>query len=197
MLNIVKAEVKIRGVRPYFFHQFTRESIPLERKEKTGKAGNDPIEWTRTVAVNWETRQLYVKSSQVFACIRDGARYIKKGRGSIQKDVIAVLLVESPEEIYIEQFLPEEPLPEDKSLPVYLDVRGVVNPSTRGRNVRYRVAMSPGWELTFTISWDKTVVATNSMQAVLIDAGRMCGIGNGRSIGMGRFEIVSFEVLET
>lgn len=196
MSSIMKAKVTIRGMRPYFFHQFTRDSIPLGRVEKKGKAGNDPSEWRKTVAVDWETRQLYIKSSQVFACIRDGARYTKKGRGSIQKDVIATLLVESPEEIFIERYLPDEPIPEDKSLPVYLDVRGVVNPSTRGRNVRYRVALSPGWELSFAISWDKTIVSQTAMNSVLIDSGRMCGIGNGRNIGMGRFEIVSFEISE-
>ena len=34
------------------------------------------------------------------------------------------------------------------------------------------------------------------MNAVVIDAGRLVGLGNGRSIGMGRFDVVSFEVKE-
>lgn len=191
MSNIVTAEVKIRGTRPYFFHRFGRDSIPLEREVKSGKAGNDPEEWKKTVCMTDEG-QLYVSSSQIFGTIRDGARYTKKGRGSIQKDVIATLLVDTPEEILLDQWLPD-PLTEDKMQSVYLDVRGVRNPSTRARNVRYRVAMSPGWEVDFQISWDATIVGETTMHAVLIDAGRMCGLGNGRAIGMGRFEVVSFD----
>lgn len=191
MSNIVQARVKIRGTRPYLFHSFGRDSIPLGREVKTGKAGNDPEEWKKTVAVTDEG-QLYVKASQVFATIRDGAKYTKKGRYSVQKDVIATLLVESPDGILLDRWLPKK-LTEDKTQEVYLDVRGCVNPSTRARNVRYRVAMSPGWELEFIISWDITIVGTETMHAVLIDAGRMVGIGNGRAIGMGRYEVVSFD----
>ena len=191
MGNIAIFNVKIRGVRPYFFHKFGRDSIPLERQVRTGVAGNDPEEWKKTVCVT-AGNQLYVAHSQVFASIRDGAKFTKKGRGSIQSTVIATLQVTSPEEILLDRYLPD-PLTEDKAAPVYLDVRGVRNPSTRARNVRYRVAMSPGWELDFQIMWDETIVDTTTMNAVLIDAGRMCGIGNGRNIGMGRFEIVSYE----
>lgn len=195
MSNISTARVKIRGKRPFFFHSFGRDSIPLEREAKSGRAGNDPEEWRRTVQVDPSTQQLFIKSSQVFATIRDGAKYTKKGRSSVQRDVIAVLTVDEPEEIYIDRYLPEEPIPEDKTLPVYLDVRGVRNPSTKARNIRYRIAMSPGWEIEFKICWDNTIVGDNTMNAVLIDSGRMVGIGNGRAIGMGRFEIVEFELL--
>ena len=75
--------------------------------------------------------------------------------------------------------------------PVYLDVRSVRNPSTRGRNVRYRVAASPGWKTSFSISWDDTLLNENEMRAVLIDAGRFVGLGDGRSIGLGRFDVLS------
>jgi hypothetical protein len=85
----------------------------------------------------------------------------------------------------------------DKTAPVYLDVQSVRNPSTKGRNVRYRVAASVGWSTSFTILFDKTIVDRNSMQAVLNDAGVLVGIADGRSIGFGRFTIESFEELES
>jgi CRISPR/Cas system endoribonuclease Cas6 (RAMP superfamily) len=66
-------------------------------------------------------------------------------------------------------------------------VRSVKNPATRARNVRYRVAASKGWTATFTIMWDKTVVAREEMKAAIRDAGMFVGIGDGRSIGFGRF----------
>jgi len=42
--------------------------------------------------------------------------------------------------------------------------------------------------------WDKTVISRAEMEAVTLDAGKLVGIGNGRSIGMGRFEVEKFAV---
>jgi hypothetical protein len=86
-----------------------------------------------------------------------------------------------------------EPPPLDSDAPVYLDVQGVRNPSTKSRNIRYRVAASPGWSCSFTILFDKTVVDRNSMQSVLNDAGTLVGIADGRSVGFGRFTVEGFD----
>jgi CRISPR/Cas system endoribonuclease Cas6 (RAMP superfamily) len=75
-------------------------------------------------------------------------------------------------------------------------VRGVRNPSTKARNVRYRVAASKGWTCTFHLLWDKTIVSRAEMETVLIDSGKLVGIGNGRGIGMGRFEVAEFTVID-
>ncbi len=80
---------------------------------------------------------------------------------------------------------------------MYLDIRSVKNPATRARNVRYRVAASPGWKTRFTILWDMTIVGRNEMEAVVRDAGMFAGLGDGRQIGFGRFSVERFEVSET
>lgn len=193
--NILRAAVTIKGVRPIFWHRFGPDALPLEKQERTGVAGHDPEEWKRTVTAT-AGNQLFVDSSYVFGCLRDGARYTKKGRGSIQSLVVATLqIVETF--VLFDRYLPDglNALTADPTAPVYLDIRGVRNPSTKSRNVRYRVAASAGWSCTFTLQWDRTVVDRNQMQAVVIDAGKLVGIGNGRAIGMGRFDLVSFEVL--
>lgn len=203
MSNIITAKVKIKGVRPFWQHRFGPEALPLEKKEKTGVAGNDPEEWRRTAMVN-KDGQLFFEGTYIFGSLREGAKYTKRGRASLQKPVAATLQV-LEDRILLDRFFPgfpnghkfdifsvEEP-PRDQEEPVYLDVRGVVNPSTRGRNVRYRVAASPGWQAEFTIMFDKTIVSRNEMEAILIDAGRLVGIGNGRTIGIGRFEVEQFE----
>lgn len=194
--NILTAKVTIKGVRPMWWHRFGPEALPLEKQEKTGVAGNDPEEWKRTVTATADG-QLYVDPSYVFGCLRDAARHTKKGKGSIQSLVAATLQVVD-NLVMVDRFLPDglNSLATDPTLPVYLDIRGVRNPSTKARNVRYRVAASPGWSCTFTIQFDKTVVDRNQMQAVVIDAGKLVGLGNGRSIGMGRFEVESFEILQ-
>jgi len=198
MGNILTATITIKGTRPILWHAFGPEAIPLEKREKSGVAGNDPEEWKRSVLYTKEG-QLYLKPSYIFGCWREAAKHTKKGRGSITKLVAATLQV-LDNKVLIDRWIPDfddglpDSMPTDESLPVYLSIEGVVNPSTRGRNVRYRVAASPGWSATFRLMWDATVVDRNQMQAVSIDAGRLVGLADGRAIGFGRFEVESFEI---
>lgn len=206
MSNIVKAKVEIRGTRPLFWHHFGPDALPLEKQERTGVAGHDPEEWRRTLLAT-KDGQLYIEPTYIFGCLREGAKYTKKGRGTLQKPLSATLQVIT-DRILIDRYFPGfpnshkfdassiDPPEQDRESPVYLDIRGVVNPSTRARNVRYRVAASSGWLASFDLLWDKTIVSRNEMEAVLIDAGNLVGVGNGRAIGMGRFQVENFEIIE-
>lgn len=194
MGSLLTAEVEIRGTRPLWWHAFGPEALPLEKQERTGVAGNDPEEWKKTVLATGDGR-LYIPSTYVFATIRDGARYTKKGRGSIQATVAATLQIED-ELVFTDRVMPEGEPPRDPTAPVYLDIRGVRNPSTKARNVRYRIAASSGWTATFHLLWNKTIVSRGEMESSANDAGLLCGLGDGRSIGMGRFEVVQFNVAD-
>lgn len=206
MGNIVTAKVKIKGIRPLMWHKFGPDALPLEKQEKTGVAGHDPEEWRRTCLITRDG-QLFLRPDYIFGAIRDGAKYTKRGRGSIQKHVVATLQVVDAR-VLIDRWFPGfpngnkfdvkvvNPPSEDSDEPTYLDIRGVRNPTTRARNVRYRITASPGLSTEFTLTWDKTIVSRGEMEAVAIDTGKLVGIGSGRAIGMGRFEIESFEVLE-
>lgn len=194
MANILTAHVTVRGLRPLLWHHFGPEAIPLEKKERTGVAGNDPEEWRKTVLMTAE-RQLYIKPSYVFGAMREGAKYTPRKRGTLQPFVSGTLQV-LDEVILIDRHVPAEPLPTDPAAAVYLDIQSVRNPQTRARNVRYRVAAGVGWSCSFRMLWDKTVVSRGEMEAVAIDAGRFCGLGDGRSIGYGRFEVAGFVVAE-
>lgn len=195
MGNLLTARVTIKGTRPLFWHVFGPDAIPLEKGERTGVAGNDPEEWRKTYTA-LPDGQLYVDPTYVFATIRDGAKFTKRGRASIQAGVVATLQI-IDDCVLVDRWMPAEgDPPTDRTAPVYIDVRSVVNPSTKGRNVRYRVAASLGWSMSFELLWDATVVSRGELHAALIDAGRLCGIGNGRKIGMGRFTVEAFEVAE-
>lgn len=187
--NILTATVSIKGMRPLFWHAFGPDAIPLEKREKSGVPGNDPFEWKKTVLA-LPSGQLYLHASYVFGCIRDGAKYTARKRGTIQPFVSATLQV-ADDMVLVDRFM-SDPLPTDPTQPVYLDIRSVKNPATKGRNVRYRVAASTGWMTTFNIFWDKTIVSRGEMEAAITDAGRFCGIGDGRNIGFGRFTVESF-----
>lgn len=195
MANLLTARATIVGIRPLLWHSFGTEAIPVSgKRERTGVAGNDPEEWRRTVLMTPE-RQLYLPTAAVFGCLRDGARFTRKGRGSIQPALVATLQI-LDERILIDRFLPPEPLPTSEQMPVFLHISSVRNPATKARNVRYRVAAASGWQASFTLTVDKTVISRGELEAVVIDAGRLVGIGSGRQIGLGRFEIRSFEVID-
>jgi hypothetical protein len=172
---------------------FGPEALPLEKGERTGVAGNDPEEWKRTCMVTPDG-QLYVRGTYVFGMLRDAARHTRKGKGSIQAMVAATLQIEE-DRILLDRFLPKEGPSTDMTQLVYIDVTGVRNPSTKARNVRYRLAASPGWNVQFTILWDRTIVSREQMRAVLTDAGTLVGLADGRSVGYGRFEVLKFEEL--
>jgi hypothetical protein len=194
MANLLRARVQIRGTRPLLQHKFGPEALPLEKGERTGVAGNDPEEWKRTSMVTPDG-QLYFPGAYIFSALRDGARYTKKGRGSIQGLVAATLQVEDSL-VMLDRWLSEGEEPsQDPTQAVYIDVCGVRNPATKARNVRYRLAASVGWTASFTLLWDKTIVSRDQMRAVLNDTGVLVGLADGRSIGYGRFEVTSFEVL--
>lgn len=194
MANIIKARVSITGTRPLLQHRFGPEALPLEKQERTGVAGNDPAEWRKTCMVT-PSGQLYVDGTYIFGMLRDAAKHTKKGKGSIQALVAATLQIEE-EQVLLDRYLPNSSEPTtDKTQPVYIDVCGVRNPSTKARNVRYRLAASTGWHLAFTILWDKTIVSRQQMEAVVNDAGILVGLADGRSVGYGRFIVDSFESL--
>lgn len=206
MSNILQGKVTIRGARPLLWHHFGPDAIPLEKRERSGVAGHDPEEWRRTVLVTRDG-QLYLHSTYVFGTLIGGAKYVTKGRGSIQTVVAATLQV-LDNRVLINRYFPgypngtvfdvttAPPPSQDEEEPVYLDIRSVVNPQTKGRNVRYRIAASPGWECEFTLQWDKTIVDRNQMASCVLNAGQLVGLGNGRKIGMGRFEVLSMDIFD-
>jgi hypothetical protein len=192
MANILTATVSIEGTRPLLWHAFTPQAIPIGKQERMGTAGNDPSEWKRTVLATKEG-QLYLKHTYVFGSLRDGAKFTPYRRGTLQPMLASTLLV-LDRIVPIEGLLLPETPPADEEQPVHLDIQSVRNPVTRARNVRYRVSASPGWRARFRISWDKTVLSRDQMQAIAHDAGRLAGIGDGRAIGYGRYAVTSFDL---
>lgn len=206
-MSIITANVHICGVKTLAIHAFTADSLPLEKQEKTGVAGNDPDEWRRTVLMT-KNRELFLPPTYFFGTLKEGGRHVKKGRGSILYDMAATLQIKN-DRVLVEYnnapiVLPEEPEVIDAysrstdELPIaYIERIGVKNPSTKGRNIRYRVAVKPGWELKFSILFDATIVARNQMKQAIESAGQLVGIGDGRgSIGYGRFSVEAIEFFD-
>lgn len=199
-VSMKNARIKLVGTRPILFHKFNFEIIQEMSKVKSGSAGNNPEEWRETFFE--ENDQLYLPSSYWFACFKAGAVYTKVGRGTLQKTITAALIVED-EKCFLNrkmppnwQSIPTIEFPRDPLGDVFLDIRGVVNPNSKGKNVRYRIGCGKGWETEFHISWDDTVVSTPQVKKVIEDSGKMIGQADGRTLGYGRFALNSFEIIE-
>lgn len=195
-MPVVKAEVEIVGKRPLLWHRFGPDALPLEKKARTGVAGNHPEEWRSTVLATSQG-QLYLEPAYLFGCIRNGAKYTRRGKASLQSTVASTLSI-LDDRILVDRWLPKsglDALRESDGRPVYIDVRSVTNPGTRGRNIRYRVAASSGWRAKFQMAWDVSLISRNEMEAVVNDSGHFAGVGDGRNIGFGRFDVLAFEVL--
>lgn len=192
--NQLQAEVLIRGIRPLLWNHLQPSESFGKRRERGGTAGNDPTEWQRNVLIT-DDRQLYLLPTHIFGCLRDAAKYTKRGRSSLISPIASTLQVQD-RRILTNRYLPEEPVraSEEIEQEVYIFISVVKNLATRGRNIRYRVAAAPGWQCSFTLRWDKTIVSRQEMEAVTIDAGKLVGLADGRSIGYGRFEVMQFDI---
>lgn len=196
MKKYVTAKVLIRGNRPILFHAFREEVLTQTKKVRSGSQGNDPNEWKQTVKMD-DKRQLYVSHLDLFAMLKNAGRFTKIGRGTIKDLVGATLQVVGKTFPLIDRFVPiEEEIDRNENKPVFLHVCSVKNPATKGRNLRYRVAAKEGWEIEFKILWDESILSRELMKGVIEDAGVLEGFMDGRNIGYGRFEMISFDILD-
>ncbi len=185
------AEVLIEGTKALLINTFPIDTLS-PGKEKSGSTGNDENLWKRTVLVR-SNRQLYVLGSYLAGAITNGGKMIKVGRGTLSKKIGSTLEVVEPELDIIDCFLPpDDEITRLATEPVYIDVRSVVNPMTKGRNLRYRVAVSAGWQIKAALSWEDRAVSKEDIKVCLENGGLFEGLGDGRRIGFGRFRVVSF-----
>jgi hypothetical protein len=189
------AKVIIEGTKPLLFNTFRHDALD-SKKAKKGSTGNNNEEWEATVLMD-EKRRLYLLDTYFLGSIRGGGKYIKVGKGNLSKNMASTLEISGSKLYLIDRVVPEpKDLLQLETEKVYLDIRGVVNPMTKGRNLRYRVACSPGWQCEFIVSWDDYVISKENMKMCLENAGTYVGVGDGRSIGFGRFKINDFKMLD-
>jgi hypothetical protein len=188
----VFAKVSVEGTKPILFHTFPLDTLSSTKK-KQGNTGDNNEEWKETVLMN-DKRNLYVYNTYFQASIADGGKEIKAGRGNISRKVAGTLEVVESKILLDDLFVPEEAsLTRLDTDLVYLDVRAVVNPMTKGRNLRYRIAARAGWKCQFTIAWDDRIVSKDQIKQCVETAGSLQGIGDGRKIGFGRFKLIDFK----
>lgn len=188
-----EVKLKIKGTKPLMIHKFNIEQVSSLTKVKSGSAGNNPEEWKDTFFE--KNNQLYLPGNYWFSCLKAASVYTKQGRGTVQKNFVAAVIIDD-EITLLDRNVPEnwqnmtfQEFGVDSSKPVYIDVRGVMNPNSKGRNVRYRVCCSPGWKTELNISFDDTILSLSQIKKICEDAGKLIGMADGRTLGYGRFEV--------
>lgn len=185
-----KARIRVEGIKPILIQAFPIQAL----SEKNSRGGEEV--WQNTVTMD-QNRQLYIPGINFKNSIAAGGKEIKQGRGSIFKKVESTLEVEETKILFEDLFVPEEQnLLKLDTEPVYLDVRAVVNPTTKGRNIRYRIAARPGWRCSFHITWDDYLCSKEQIKMCAENAGAFQGVGDGRKIGFGRYKILSYEIIK-
>ena len=194
---MIKANVEIIGVKPLLLHRFNIETLTALTKAKSGSSGNDPDEWKRSFF--HDEGRLYLPGAYFFAAFKNGSVNTKAGRGTIQKTWISAANI-MEDKIYLNrnvwdgwESMEFESIPTNSDNAVYVDVRMVSNPNTKGKNVRYRLALSPGWQCKFTISIDDSLISQSHAKKVIEDTGKLQGIADGRTMGYGRFDVAVCE----
>jgi len=192
-MALEKVKVSIEGIKPMLFCSFPIDTLS-KAKCKSGTTGDSKDEWKDTVLMIPDTRQLYIQNTQIQACVSYGGKEIKQGRGNIYLKVCGALTVDESKILMDDRFVPnDDNLTSLETQPVYLDRRAVVNPMTKGRNIRYRIAASPGWRCSFTLCWENTIISRDNIILCVEKGGVLSGLGDGRKIGFGRFKVISTE----
>lgn len=191
----ISSRITIKGTKAILFHTFPIDTLSVG-KTKSGSAGRDEEEWKSTVLMTGE-RQLYVMGSYLVGAIKAAGKLIKVGKGNMMKKIESCLECSQDVILLEDSYVPpDDQITKSSSDPVYIDVRSVVNPTTKGRNLRFRVAAKAGWKLSTIIQWDDAIVSKENLKECVVNAGLYEGIGDGRRIGFGRFSLVSFEMIK-
>lgn len=149
-------------------HAFPME--PIEALEKKTPAEQAEYSAYRDPTTN----DLYVPGVAVQRALINAATYSKgKGRGSLQKNAAACLMV-----------LPERiPL---GTKTYSLDSRPVVVPATKGRVMRHRPRLD-SWSITFTLEYDDTLLKETEVRRIVDDMGKRVGLLDFRPEKKGPF----------
>lgn len=170
-----QAKATIRGLSPLLMHRFPME--PVEAIDK-----KSPEEQAR-LSLYERDGAPFIPGVNVHRMLIAAAAYSKgKGRATLGKIASAALFVDEA----------ELPLGET---PWTIDSRPVVIAATKGRIVRHRPRFD-AWEVSFTISYDETLLTETQVRRIVDDGGQRVGLLDFRPEkkgSFGRFRVVEWQ----
>lgn len=184
-------EIKIKSKCSMLHHG--AQAVGMEKTIGRKKGGEallgDSDEWKKTIYFK-EGIGVYLPAVSFEACLVNAAKQFKiTGRQTATKFVQSGLFC-------MDEFLPfivnGKPISELDDPRIQIDKRTVKNPSTKGRNVRYR-AKFDSWESCFRVIVNSDDYLKKDMLTEIINyGGSFIGVGDYRP-RFGRFELVSIK----
>jgi hypothetical protein len=184
--------VKIKGLSPMLHHG--SQAVGMEEESKKKKGGSallgDPEEWKKTIYFNKEVG-VYLPAINLEASLIEGAKQFKIGRGTASKYFKSGVFINQYELPMLINGTYIKDLEE-----VEIDKRTVKNPSTKGRNCRYR-AIFRNWECEIEIMINADdYIDSQMLKEVFVYTGSFVGVCDFRP-RFGRFEVTDFQEINT
>lgn len=179
----------IEGISPLLMCRFSEEEeVKKETSRKTKKDYGTPREQARKLAyLDEKTEELWVPSLWIKSSIHSVASdYKLPSSRKSAKSVTGGAIIMVNEKIYFKE--------KYKFKDSEIDSRPVV--IQRARIMRHRPKIEK-WTLEFEMEIDDTILDTENINAMLVDAGRRSGIGSYRpqkSGSFGRFIVTHWEI---
>ena len=184
-------EISIKSIVAMLMHG--SQSVGMEGPKTKKKGGfalqGDPDEWKKTIYFNREVG-IFLPAISFEACMKNAAKQFKiSGRATATKYIESGFFC-------IDEHLPflvdGKPITSLDDSRIKIDKRTVKNPSTRGRNVRYR-AKFDSWSSTFrVIVTADDYISEELLVEIIRYGGSYIGVGDYRP-RFGRFQLVSLK----
>lgn len=160
--------VEVKGISPLLMHRYPL--VPVIAIEKKTSEEQAEIAAYRVP----ETKELFIPGNAVQRMLANAGLFSKgKGRASLKKIIAASVLV----------------FPERALLGVNkyeIDIRPVVNPTTKGRVLRHRPRLNE-WAIRFDIHYDPDLLTEIQLRKIVDDGGSLVGLLDYRPDKMGPF----------
>jgi len=173
-------QVGIEGISPLLMHSYPME--PIEGLDKMSKEDQ-----AKHAEYRNPDGKLYIPGVAMQRALVAGAAYSKgKGRASLAKVAAACMMV-SPEYLILK---PQE---------YNIDSRRVVIRATGGSVIRHRPRFEKGWEVSFDLEYDNTMIKEEQARRVVDDTGKLVGILDFRPAckgPFGRFMVTSWHKVD-
>jgi hypothetical protein len=138
-------------------------------------------DWESSIFWDDTAGHFFIPDTQIVACIRQGAQAGKKG-----KDVERAVLMTETEAVVVNTVA-------HNSLDAYfndpafrMECPAKLPPKTGSLVWKTRAMMPTGWQITFNLEYDETIIAKKALVDAMENAGRLCGLGGWRP-KFGRF----------
>ena len=179
----MRIQVTIEGTTGLLCNRFTDEAAEAATNGVRGSSaaaerGTPTEQADKCLYRGHDEKTLIIPTPNLMACIVEGGRFHKVGKGQVttkeRSMLYSCLSIEGLE------------VPLQHKEPWRVDTRAVRNPATKGRFNRHR-PLFDDWKLQFEMVLDTKILGPKLMRAIVDDAGSWVGLGDFRPDRKGPF----------